>query len=211
MKINILTIGLIGVFIVWAANADEYTLAQSDANGIDHLVGQECSTEGKKLIKCGCPSPGIAVTELCSTKNWISASGCKLEDTTYDGGYMYCVDAEYDTVCHLCRCNNGQTYSAWTNTGSGNRVSRTKYTTTVSSGYICNSSSSTEYGCAANYYQSAGSGASMTCTKCPSSGGNSATNSSGTTDITSCCLSSGASFSDTAGSGTWTSSCCYTK
>ena len=210
MKINIFILGLVGFLAVAPVYADEYyTLGQTDYVGMDNFLGQQCSTGGKILIKCNCLSPklGNRVTTYCDAQDSMPYDGCRL--ISYEGttNNYYCVDAAGENVdiCMMCQCNNDQTTSSWTTSGS-NRVSRSVYTKSYT-GYVCTSSSSTEYGCAANYYQSAGSGASMTCTACPQSG----KNATGTTSITSCCLPSGTSFSDANGTGTYTSQCCYTS
>ncbi|MBQ4130327.1 MAG: hypothetical protein IJD69_03035 [Alphaproteobacteria bacterium] len=60
------------------------------------------------------------------------------------------------------------------------------------------------YGCAEGYYQSSGSDANMTCSRCPSSGGVYGTNDVGDTSITTCYIPAGSvrTFTDDAGSGT---------
>ncbi|MDE6482059.1 MAG: hypothetical protein K2L25_04555 [Alphaproteobacteria bacterium] len=209
MKFNILTFGFAIMLLVSSAYADEFILGQDDYGGMDIAIGQQCSSGGKILIKCECASPNIGVSALCSTKEFVPDGGCKLAGGEHINANYYCVDAEYDTACMLCKCNNGQTSTAWGSVGS-NRVSRTKYTTTVS-GYRCSSVSSTEYGCAAGYYQSGGSGATMTCARCPSSGGVYGTNNIGTTDITTCCIPANSSMKDSGGTYTFTGGCCYKK
>lgn len=69
----------------------------------------------------------------------------------------------------------------------------------------------TEYGCADGYYQSAGSGATMTCSPCPASGDVTGKSEVGNTSITGCYIPSGNKFDDNTGSGVYTDSCYYTN
>lgn len=85
----------------------------------------------------------------------------------------------------------------WMATGN-NRVSKALSITGSSVGnYTCNAVVGYEYGCVAGYYQSGGSGASMTCSKCPTPG----TSDIGNTEISRCYVPSGSGYGD--GSGTF--------
>lgn len=210
MKFNLLTCVFAIMSIVSSAYADEFILPQSDYIGMDTFLGQKCSTMEKIVIKCECLSPQINISETCYVQGYISGSGCMFETSEDAESRYYCVDAEANQTCHICRCNNNQTYTAWA-ADSGNRVKRTKYSTQDVDSYTCTSAESTEYGCAAGYYQSGGSGSAMTCTRCPSSGGVYGTNAAGTTDITSCYIPSNTQMNETSGKSVFTSNCYYTK
>lgn len=138
---------------------------------------------------------------------------------SYKGYNFYCYSGG-ENGCAFCG-NDTKTgtvlfYSLWQNTGN-NRVTRKKYFKDLDYGgyntdyYDCaiTMNNSTEYGCAAGYYQSGGTGATMTCAQCPASGGTRGTNAIGTTAITTCCIPAGTTFSDTYGSGKYTEPCCY--
>ncbi len=209
MKINIFTLGLLGILIVSPLYADEYILGQTDWVGMDNYVGAQCSSDGKILIKCECPSPAIRVTAVCDDVTGdIPYEGCRLLGGESSNNNFYCIDATGGYACHLCKCNNDQSASSWTTIGS-NRASRSVYTTS-NSGYKCISTSSTQYGCVANYYTTAASpSASMTCTACPPSGiGKS---SIGNTAITGCYIPANTALTDSSGSYTYTSDCYYSK
>lgn len=210
MKINIFTLGLVGMLITSPVYAEEYILGQTDYVGMDNYLGAVCSTNGKILIKCNCLSPGLdrRVTASCDAIDSMPYDGCKL--LSYAGGTdnYYCVDAAGENVdiCMMCQCNNDQSWSSWTTIGS-NRASRSVYTKSYT-GYVCTSTSSTQYGCAANYYTTATSpSASMTCSACPSSGKSSV----GNTAITGCYIPANTALTDTSGSYKYTSDCHYSK
>ena len=123
--------------------------------------------------------------------------------------HYYC-DVGGESACSFCACYSH--YTNWSTIGN-NRLSRQYINIDESDYEECKSTTSTEYGCAAGYYKSAGSGSTMTCSRCPSSNGIYGTNAAGTTDITTCYIPSGSTyrFSDDTGSGTakLTSNCYY--
>lgn len=133
-------------------------------------------------------------------------------------GYVVLCDAvgEGEITCSYCDIpDKGEVISDWDELGN-NIVGRTLYgevgaddSSALENNWTCDIDFTVEYkyGCAAGYYQSSGTGASMTCTACESSG----TNSVGSTAITSCYMPSGSSFSDTTGAGTYTGNCYYTN
>lgn len=210
MKINIFTLGLIGMLIASPLYADEYILGQTDYAGMDNFLGAQCSSGGKILIKCNCLSPGLDkyVTASCDTMDPMPYDGCKLLSYENSTDNYYCTNASGSNVdyCMMCQCNNNQSASSWTTIGS-NRASRSVYTTSYSN-YTCTSTSSTQYGCAANYYTTATTpSASMTCSACPSSGKSSI----GNTAITGCYIPANTTLTDTSGSYKYTSDCYYSK
>ena len=136
-----------------------------------------------------------------------------------DGYVVFCDGVgEGEITCDYCDIpNKGEVISDWGELGN-NIVGRTLCGDVGGDDVFASENNWTcdvdftaeyEYGCAAGYYQSAGTGASMTCTRCPSSGGVYGTNSVGTTAITSCYMPSGSSFSETSGSGTYIGNCYY--
>ncbi|MDE5615601.1 MAG: hypothetical protein K2I81_02080 [Alphaproteobacteria bacterium] len=210
MDVKVCIVGCIFGLLAMPVFAETYTMSQADYIGADGFVGQTCSDGGKIIIKCACASPQIGITVECVSYQTMPSAGCRLSggdnlNTTY-----YCVAASAGQACHMCKCNNNQTYTAWT-TGSSNRVSRTKYST-QDNNYTCTSTSSTEYGCAAGYYTTAtAASASMTCSLCPASGGKNGTSTIGNTAITGCYMPANTALSDTSGNYTYTSNCYYTK
>lgn len=194
------------------AYADTFTYSDIDSQAASGAVGEVCSENGAVIVACKCGTAqtptNSGVTQECqenSDFDW----GCKFQGSMGNNAQYWCAPIIIGTACNVCGCKNIAQNSDWTSSGS-NRVSRTVQTAT-SSGYTCNVSTSTEYGCAVGYYQSSGTGASMTCTRCPSSGGVYGTNAIGTTAITSCYIPSGTSFSETTGSGSYTGNCYYTN
>lgn len=210
MKINIFTLGVIVMLIASPVYAEEYILGQTDYVGMDNFLGATCSTNGKILIKCKCSSPGLGnrVTASCDAKDSMPYDGCRLYGGEDSNNNFYCVDAAgYDVdICMMCQCNNNQSTSSWTTIGS-NRASRSVYTKSAS-GYVCTSTSSTQYGCATNFYTTATSpSASMTCSACPSSGKSAI----GNTTITGCYIPANTDLTDTSGTYKYTSNCYYSK
>ncbi len=208
MKAYFFTFCFMAGLIVSSAYADEFTGWQTDWGGMDIHLGEQCSSDGKVFIKCECASPRLGVSATCEFGP-IPFEGCRLEGGEDSNNNFYCLDASGENACHICNCNNNQTETSWVGIG-GNRVSRTKFTTT-GSGYLCQSVSSTEYGCAAVYYKSGGGGATMTCSPCPSSGGAAGTNAVGATEITSCHIPANTQMTDSAGTYVFTSDCYYSK
>lgn len=160
--------------------------------GYDYYAGNPgaaCYTDYDYIIyDCQCAS--TVTYDDCP--GYDGALECCLRGDFYN---RFCWPRDLPSVCDACGCNNSTT--SWSSAGS-NRVRRTN-TTVSESSYTCTSSSTTEYGCAAGYYKSAGSGSSMTCTKCPSGGTSVAGNSSG---IGACYMPAGSSFEDDKGTYT---------
>lgn len=70
----------------------------------------------------------------------------------------------------------------------------------------------TEYGCAAGYYTTSTTpSATMTCQRCPSSGGIYGTSAIGNTSITGCYIPGGTSYNDGTGQISLSGDCYYTK
>lgn len=158
-------------------------------------AGQACYTDHSDYIVYDCQCNSTVVSHYSTCPGDDGVPECRLEGSSSDGYTRFCWLKNYN-ICDTCGCTNST--SSWTSTGSGNRVKRTN--TTVSDGYYsCTSSSTTEYGCAAGYYKSAGSGSSMTCTKCPSGGTSAIGNSSG---IGACYMPAGSTFTDDKGTYT---------
>lgn len=142
--------------------------------------------------------------------------GCLLGEN--NGYIVHCDLPSYgENICAFCDSGPVDTLPVWVESGA-NRVSRSIWESvgehvSDSDNWSCDFdvSETVEYGCSAGYYQSSGTGASMTCSRCPSSGGIYGTNSIGTTSITSCYIPSGTSFSDDSGSGTYTGNCYYSN
>lgn len=144
--------------------------------------------------------------------------GCLLGENS--GYIVHCDYPSYgENICRYCddRPVNSQSVN-WV-AGASNRVSRSLWVSdmgnhvTDSDNWSCDFDvvETIEYGCAAGYYQSSGSGASMTCSRCPSSGGIYGNNAVGTTDISTCYLPSGTEFSNDIGSGEYSANCYYEK
>lgn len=193
-----------------AAKAEMFTYYLDDLAAAISAPGEICSSAGKRIVICRCgtgqdprPASGRAET-LCDSGADseggmpMSEWGCKFEGGWSDNTQGYCLDVEGGgNACSWCGCQDVSSDSDWKSVGS-NRVSHTVQTTS-SSGYECRVTSTTQYGCAAGYYQSAGTGASMTCTRCPAVNGVYGTNANGTTDITTCTLDKSTKMTDTVG------------
>ncbi len=111
--------------------------------------------------------------------------------------------------------NGTPDFTTWTACGN-NRVYKGKVAEQyVEQGsYTCETIydySDMQYGCVAGYYASSGSGANITCARCPTSGGVAGQSATGNTAITGCYIPSGSNFSDSYGSGVLTGDCYYTK
>lgn len=128
------------------------------------------------------------------------------------GGYLYICDTieveNSDLVCNYC----GFSGVSWESIG-GNRVrgisndNIDSYSTAKN--WRCTISKPYDYGCAAGYYKSGGSGSSITCVACPESVGHTGHSAIGNTAITGCYIPTGNDFSDNDGSGTVTGDCFY--
>lgn len=204
-------------FYFAAAHGNSFTYFTDYASGA--VEGETCSDEGNVIISCKCnngSTPHLPVNvEECSISNTSLIWGCRFKGNASDGSTVFCSNATPQSlshVCDLCGCftNSGE-YGSWS-ASSANRVVREKYANgSILGVYRCDIATTSEYGCAAGYYQSGGSGATMTCTRCPSSGGVYGTNNIGTTDITTCCIPANSSMKDSGGAYTFTGQCCYTK
>lgn len=149
-----------------------------NANAAHRLVASTSSSTGTYCWDdLDCPDQPVVVTCNCNS------------DVCGNVDYYPSCESETDDIstCYL---------------GSRNGI---RYFCDISAESTCSPTTTTnnEYGCAAGYYQSCDSGASMTCTQCPSS--------SGATGTTTCAIPANTSFSDASGSGRHTSECCYTK
>ncbi len=195
--------------------ADQFTYPEVDIMAALIDAGATCSAEGKKIIVCKCgtgqtPLPYSGEIEVdCGLKDHNSniVKGCRFLGETSDNDKAYCMETGAGNACEWCGCKNIANDSDWKSVGS-NRVSRGVQTVN-SSGYTCDVTSTTEYGCAAGYYKSAGTGATMTCTRCPASGGVDGTNAIGTTDITTCTLPGTTKMTDLTGTYECTSNYVY--
>ncbi|MDE5615749.1 MAG: hypothetical protein K2I81_02875 [Alphaproteobacteria bacterium] len=197
------------------------------------LVATTSSTPGSYCYE-GANSPGDYIVGKCDCQNigcgnTANFSACPTTTDAYNSnlggdcligtdanGTKYFCYAGGESACSACGMTQSDPmYSKWS-TYSGYVVSRQKASFSGSDSrnyYYCSQEkpATTEYGCAAGYYQSGGSGASTVCSRCPASGGTYGTNAIGTTDITTCCVPAGTSFSDTNGTGTFNKECCYTQ
>ncbi|MDE6570680.1 MAG: hypothetical protein K2L95_00470 [Alphaproteobacteria bacterium] len=194
------------VMPVWGAT---FNMTRNDEMYALENPGAICSDQGHRVIICRCgadqnPAPHY-VTDMCMPGMSFSGSGCYFSDTIDDNTKTFCVtanSASTASTCSLCNCLD--TTENWVSIGS-NRVSRyvknAPDSNAVENQYTCQVRDYTEYGCAAGYYQSGGSGASMTCTRCPTESNLTGTNDVGDTKQTSCHIASGTRFSDTSGSG----------
>ena len=201
-----LCVGLGETFTFWSTSMDS---AWSSS-------GEVCSSNGGRILTCQCPTgqtPTLPTNVDNCTSNGTISWGCKFTGGTDATKAAYCLTKERsDTTipCSICGCHASS--SSWTSAGS-NRVSRFAYApkdeTTL--GLACGMTTTTEYGCAAGYYQSGGSGASMTCTRCPASGGAYGTNVDGSTGVTTCYIPANTTFTETTGAGVFTLSCSYSN
>ena len=185
----------------YAGNAGDVCYTHTDS----HVVYScECDWNVTQYYECpGDDGCGTRVNQDGSYETVCYVLDCRLAGDVANDYARFCWEAGAPSACDACGCTNSS--STWTSTGSGNRVKRT--VTSVSDGnYSCTSSTTTEYGCAAGYYKSAGSGSSMTCTACPSGGTSVDGNSSG---IGACCMAAGSSFTDTKGTYTCSGQACY--
>ncbi len=198
------------------AMANTFTLSSADVFEASANVGSSCSDEGNVVIACNCAdgqSAHLPVPVSSCAVGESMAWGCQFTGSYPGGTVFFCAASSGEHVCDICGCPSNTTL--WKDLGS-NRVSRNVNTGMVSAGGVqCDVMQSVEYGCAAGYYQSGGSGQSLVCSSCPSSGGISGSNDVGTTDITSCCISNTETltFSDEQGNGTsnFIEQCCYSK
>lgn len=135
-----------------------------------------------------------------------------------DGEVNYYCYSGGETACAFCGAGSSDNitgYGPWSNTGSGNRASRAVFklagNESMNKYNDCGtkSSVSVEYGCAAGYYQSGGSGKNITCTPCPALGELTTTNAQGDTKKSTCCTSAETGFKDSRGSGKLKSKCCH--
>lgn len=198
--------------MVGQSMADTFTYEFEDYIAAAADVGAVCSSDGKQIVACLCgedqtPRPAAGNAEdMCSRYGEISGTGCKFQGSGNNNASYYCI-MPYGDACDLCGCRSISGDATWKSVGS-NRVARTIQNAT-SSGYECTVNASTEYGCAAGYYQSGGSGAAMTCARCPSFDGVYGTNGVGDTAKTSCYIPTSASFSDTYGKYAFVEECYY--
>ena len=168
----------------------------------------ECDANVVDNYKLLCPGNDTCGTRVDGNGNEeyvCDVLECKLEGGPVEGYTRYCFPDNAPDACTACGCKSENTTNvSWTFIGSG-RVTRT-ITSVSSSGYTCSQSKTAEFGCAAGYYRSAGSGSTMTCTACPSGGTSVAGNSSG---IGACYKPAGSSFTDTKGTYTCSGAAYY--
>ena len=195
--------------MVWAMGANAWTYTYKSDIASSAVPGEVCANNGYKIVLCECgaqtPSNPKGVSESCAVNGEYSSSvGFKLRE--YNGKVAYCMfESAGSNICaNYCGCDS--IYGSWGSVGS-NRVSRQVTAMRTDSYYCGTSGTTTEYGCAAGYYKSAGSGSSMTCSPCPSPG----TNANGETAITSCCVVPNKSITDSSGTYAFTDTCCYTN
>lgn len=201
-----------------ATDAATYRLIATTTSTVGSYCYEGGSGPGDYIVgKCDCKNitcTGMAKCPATTDGNNSNLSDC-LVGTDANGAQYFCY-AGGESACSACGISQANPmYSDWS-TYSGYVVSRKKTSFNNSDSrnyYYCSqeSATTTEYGCAAGYYKSGGSGASTVCTRCPASGGTYGTNAIGTTDITTCCVPAGTSFSDTTGTGTFNKECCYTN
>lgn len=121
-------------------------------------------------------------------------------------------------ICHYKSLQNKpcDACNYYTTTGStwqtaGNHVVRKQTTGGTPGTNSCTATSDYIYGCSSGYYQTSISGNSIVCTQCPSLGGITATNSEGTTEITTCYIPENKPGTDSTGTFQYTNRCYYTK
>lgn len=194
------------------------------------MLGNLCYSEdneysGARLIACGPSSmysqditKGFLYKCPSSYSDYIYESSQPMQTPTcYVGvgnNFLYICDTieseNSDFVCNYCGFNE----VAWESVGN-NRVrgifSEGIENYSSAKNWTCTISKPYDYGCAAGYYQSGGSGASMICSRCPSSGGVSGHSIIGNTAITGCYIPAGNNFSDSTGTGIFLGHCYYTK
>ena len=202
-----------------AAMSDTFNYWSGDESNVLGDDGMVCGVGGAKIILCDCAvgqTPHLPVSVGVCTSQQTFSWGCKFSGAATSNRAFYCVardvvDGLLD-VCNICTCRGAGSTDGWQSLGS-NRVSRDNYEewSETTWGLRCTVTASTEYGCAAGYYQSGGSGASMTCSRCPALGGVYGTNSVGSTSITSCAIPANTSMTETAGTSVFTSSCSYSN
>lgn len=199
MKFTILVASGMLIATLNTTYADQYIRNDiNEAYTAESYAGDTCSQAGAVFFVCKNGGNGLNITEECGIN--FGNYGCKMPGGTTN---VFCTYAHNDTSHCSVICGWGNSSDAWT-ADSANRVTRASFS--MNSPYIC-TQSTPEYGCAANYYQKSGSGASMVCDACPQSG----KNANGSTDIATCYQPSGSAFSDTYGSGTYTANCYYSK
>lgn len=136
---------------------------------------------------------------------WISHTGSALytcsksnSDTVYPYASPWLDDFFYDRE--------------WTSIGENRILMLDGSTDTHTDKYIWTVTPTSQYGCAAGYYTTATTpSATMTCTRCPSSGGIYGTSETGNTSITGCYIPSGTTYNDGTGDVTLSGDCYYTK
>ncbi|MDE6482092.1 MAG: hypothetical protein K2L25_04720 [Alphaproteobacteria bacterium] len=202
-------------------DAATYRLIATTASTIGSYCYEGSSGPGDYILgKCDCKHIECSNTTHFSTcppttDDYNSNLSDCLIGTDANGAKYFCYSGG-ESACSACGIQQSEPmYSKWS-TYSGYVVHRQVASFNGSDSrnyYYCSQErpATTEYGCAAGYYKSGGSGASTVCTLCPGSGSTRGTNAIGTTDITTCCIPAGTSFSDSTGSGTFNKECCYTK
>ena len=133
------------------------------------------------------------------------------------GNYIICTSAE-ENACNLFQSTIKSSSTTWqTNNSSTHSVYRTIETSNSSTYYYCATTSTKEYGCAANYYATSGTGTSnINCTLCPSSlsgglgsGESNGYSATGNTLITGCYIPQDIEICDSPGCFDTTKDCYY--
>lgn len=179
-------------------------------SGYDYYVGNAgdvCYTDTDEYVVYSCECDwdvDSPYTNECPGDPY-GTRECQLQGRPATGYARFCMPGNTGySACEMCGC--GGTTSWVTYSSTNHTVSRTIHTAT-SSNYLCTSTSSVQYGCAAGYYRKSGSGASMVCTPCPEGGASNV----GNTLKTGCYLPTGTTFSDDLGSGIYGKPCYYSE
>ena len=211
---------------ILAASVTCPVMADLQVYGTDSEIGSKCYSDNKsgdttRLYKINDPS-GLLVNntseydmDACpdSYSTWnISPEGECWVSSTNDALYVCAKGAESKT-CRYARPWTDQFFNNDWETIGENRAMLIDGEESKSIGdYTCIITPIIEYGCAAGYYTTAATpSATMTCTRCPSSGGIYGTSEIGNTSITGCYIPNGTSYNDGTGDVTLSSDCYYTK
>lgn len=201
-------------------------MADLQVYGTDSEIGSKCYSDNKsgdttRLYKINDPSGRLVnnITEYdmdeCPTSYsiWdISPEGECWVNYTNDALYV-CAKGSDSKTCRYASPWTEYFFNNEWETIDENRVMLIDGEKSKSIGdYTCIITPIIEYGCAAGYYTTAASpSATMTCTRCPASGGIYGTSEIGNTSITGCYIPSNTSYNDGTGNVTLSGDCYYTK
>ena len=207
---------------ILAASVTCPVMADLQVYGNDSEIGKRCYSDNNNtaLYKINDPSGKLVnnITEFdedaCpdSYSDWTNNNGACWVSYTNNALYVCARNTNskacpYEPTWHEYFYNND-----WEPIGE-NRVALIDGKNTQSiNNYTCTMDPYIDYGCAAGFYTTATTpNATMTCTRCPSSGGIYGTSEIGNTSITGCYIPNGTSYNDGTGNVTLSGDCYYTK